>query len=287
MDKIDKIYSDLVEDILENGEEVFNERTGEKTLQTFGNQIKYYMPNGFPLLTTKKMYPKSIFAELEFFIKGLSDKKWLQDRGCTIWDEWANPNVVNRLYEENPQDKKYIQQNVNDLGRIYGVQWRNWNHTYDQLKSVLKEAATNPSSRRLLVSAWMPDEFGEMALPPCHFAWQINISGTHIDLVWFQRSVDVALGLPYNIASYAMLLILIGEHLGLKPRCLIGQLANTHIYENHINGLIKQINREPYESPTLELKEKKIDFTLFNWSYDNYLLKNYKHHEKIDFKIAI
>lgn len=291
-------------------------RTGVNTRSISGYQFEHDMRNGFPLLTTKKMGIKSISAELEFFIKGLSDKKWLQDRDCHIWDEWAKPSVVFRkwdieggLYgwgrpasEEALKRKLEIQKEESDLGRIYGVQWRDWKTSkikieerflehssiyiipFDQLKDVIERAKKDPLDRRLLVTAWRPDEMNQMALPPCHYAWQILSDGTYLDLIWIQRSCDAFLGIPYNIASYGLLLTLLGKELNLTPRRLVGQLADTHIYENHFEQVKLQLSREPYELPQIEI----LNFTnIFDWQYTDVKLHNYKSHPKIEAPIAI
>jgi len=305
-------------------------RTGVNTRSISGYQFEHDMRGGFPLLTTKKMGIKSIAAELEFFIKGLSDKKWLQERGCTIWDEWANPKKVNpknhnlmndilskdlelkksltteeKLYAFINECKLKIQKEEPDLGRIYGVQWRDWktlesfegklektlgdwklidSKGFDQLKDVIERAKKNPLDRRLLVTAWRPDELDEMALPPCHYAWQILSDGYYLDLIWIQRSVDTFLGLPYNIASYGLLLTLLGLELNLKPRRLVGQLGDTHLYQNHENQAAEQLGRVPFELPTIEILNFK---SIFDWQYTDIKLNNYQYHPKIEAPIAI
>jgi len=298
-------------------------RTGVNTRSISGYQFEHDMRNGFPLLTTKKMGIKSISAELEFFIKGLSDKKWLQERGCTIWDEWANPKKVNEkmiaLSNMSDRDnilgekelKNKLQKEESDLGRIYGVQWRHWRNfselktifrdtdesgtdmeviiegkytPLDQLKNVIDRAKKNPLDRRLLVTAWRPDELDEMALPPCHYAWQILSDGYYLDLIWVQRSVDTFLGLPYNIASYGLLLTLLGLELNLKPRRLVGQLGDTHLYENHKEQATEQFGRVPFELPTIEILNFK---SIFDWQYTDIKLNNYQCHPKIEAPIAI
>jgi len=299
-------------------------RTGIKTLSLSGVQFEHDMRDGFPLLTTKQMGIKSIAAELEFFIKGLSDKKWLQERKCYIWDEWANPKQVNEQmlkyknnfssYEgphqsiiqgmanmDDSQLRIILQEEISDLGRIYGVQWRDWKtteeytpdgwmddefkfKTFDQLTDVIERAKKDPLDRRLLVTAWRPDEIDEMALPPCHYAWQILSDGYYLDLIWVQRSVDVGLGLPYNIASYALLLTLLSKELNLKPRRLIGHLADTHIYENHIDKLTEQLSRPIYELPKIEILNFK---SIFDWEYTDVKLINYKCNPKIELEVAI
>ena len=307
-----KAYLDILNKILISPYSVHKKtRTGVDTLSLSGVQFEHDMRQGFPLLTTKKMGIKSISAELEFFIKGLSDKKWLQERGCTIWDEWANPvkikqhmNSIPAIAEHRVKDKILeLQKEESDLGRIYGVQWRQWktgnsipeiNNDYrianlipmyfDQFEDVIKRAKKNPLDRRLLVTAWRPDELDEMALPPCHYAWQILSDGKYLDLIWVQRSIDTFLGLPYNIASYGILLTLLALELNLTPRRLVGQLADTHIYQNHMQQAKLQLSREPYMLPKIEILNFK---SIFDWQYTDIKLNNYKCHEAIQAPIAI
>ena len=282
-------------------------RTGIKTKSISGVQFEHDMRDGFPLLTTKKMSIKNIAVELEFFIKGLNDKKWLQERGCHIWDEWANPKKAEKLKWDlihmsdrfnllDPEfQQKEAQKSTMDLGRIYGVQWRDWKscvkktsglkeYSIDQLALIIDRAKANPLDRRLIVSAWRPDEITQMALPPCHYAWQILSDGFYLDLIWVQRSVDIGLGLPYNIASYGLLLLLLAKELDLVPRRLVGQLGDTHIYENHEEKLVEQMGREAFPLPTVNI----LNFTnIFDWTYRDIELLNYQHHPKIELEIAV
>ena len=327
-------YKDILNDII-NGPSGLEKdtRTGVKTRSISGMQFAHDIRNGFPLLTTKKMSIKNIAVELEFFIKGLSDKKWLQERGCHIWDEWANPKKVeNSLrvfelkedeYKNTPRDgrlfsntnmtkdefRKVLQKSESDLGRIYGVQWRDWKTSaiisiptidknekvtpgkhmlryHDQLIDVIERAKKNPLDRRLLVTAWRPDELDQMALPPCHYAWQILSDGDYLDLIWVQRSVDVGLGLPYNIASYGLLLLLLAKELDLTPRRLVGQLGDTHIYENHFDKLLEQMGRECKDLPIITIPDEGWNGIL-NWEYWQYKLNNYEHHPAIKLEIAV
>jgi len=258
-----------------------------KTLSTTGYMFEHNMFNGFPLLTTKKMGMKMIAAELEFFIKGLSSKSWLQERNCSIWDEWCNPQKVSDRTDHEAMKEE------DDLGRIYGVQWRSWrtfgamgNSKIDQFKNVLETLKNDPTSRRMIVSAWNPADLDSMALPPCHYGFQLLSDGHKVDLLWNQRSVDVGLGLPYNIASYALLLKLIARHVGMQEGKLIGFLADTHIYENHVPQLKEQITREEYSLPDLEITNESTD--IFDWEYtDIKLSSNYKSHPPIKMEVAI
>lgn len=319
-------YKEILKKILEDGVHKPT-RTGIDTISITGYQFEHNINDGFPLLTTKKMGVKSIFAELEFFIKGLSDKKWLQDRNCHIWDEWANPEKVQKKVDKFislehqfsltddrgltivNNEKKKIQKEESDLGRIYGVQWRQWRtshiktddnlyeayrntpvkyyyETIDQLADVIERAKKNPLDRRLLVTAWRPDEIHQMALPPCHHTFQILSDGINLDLIWMQRSCDTFLGIPYNIASYAMLLLLLSKELKLKPNKLVGQLGDVHIYENHVKQVKEQLSREPYKLPNIIIPDENWN-GIFKWEYTDFILENYKYHPKITASVAV
>ncbi|HOP50807.1 MAG TPA: thymidylate synthase [Ignavibacteriales bacterium] len=291
-----KKYIDLLEKILDEGKWKDN-RTGIKTLSISGAMFEHNMQDGFPLLTTKKMGLKNICAELEFFIKGLRSKKWLHERNCHIWDEWANPVVVDEKVKNIEKERNIkltkeeilkIQFEEDDLGPVYGVIWRDWNQDgkIDQLKNVINKLKENPFDRRMIVSAWNPSFMHMQALPPCHYGFQILSDGEYIDLLWNQRSVDTFLGLPYNIASYAMLLLLIAKETNLKPGKLIGFLADVHIYENHLEQVKIQIEREPYPLPTVVIPDDIWD-GIFNWQYTDFVLENYQHHAKLTGEVAV
>ena len=258
-------------------------RTGIKALTHIGNCLKFDMSKGFPLITLREINYNSIKVELEFFIKGLSNKQWLKDRKCNIWNEWCNPKKVDDKLNENEKIKFQYQEN--DLGDIYGVQWRNFNNEeYDQLKLVIENLKKNKYNRRLIVTAWNPLKLNSMALPPCHLLFQFSIFNNKLNLTWYQRSCDVILGLPFNIASYATLLHLVAKEIKLDEGELIGMLNDTHIYENHLDGAKKLIDKVPYKSP--EIKTENFEETL-KWEYKDTKLINYKSHERIKFKIAI
>lgn len=339
-----KQYLDILSNVLNKGIKKKN-RTGIDTLSITGAMFEHDLKNGFPLLTTKFVSLKNVAVELEFFIKGLSDKKWLQDRGCNIWNEWGNPKKVEdtikyykmradyynesnlsnmctlqkylkmtddeyTMFMSNSDDfKKYIQRNEMDLGGIYGVNWRNWSiyervgnkkvnsnddftETYiqtksiDQLDYIINTLKTNPFDRRMIVSSWNYATFDTMALPPCHYSYQILSNGKTVDLLWNQRSVDSGYGLPYNIASYALLLTLIAKEADMIPGKLVGFLADVHIYINHIEQIKKQLKRQPYDLPTITIPDesfRKIHSDgIYNWKYKDIVLENYKHHEKIN-----
>jgi thymidylate synthase len=272
-------YLNIVKDIINNG--ILKEnRTGVNALAISGAMFSHDMRDGFPLLTTKKMSLKNIAVELEFFIKGLSSKKWLQDRNNHIWDAWCNPQKVPYGNDENTKSKMMEE---DDLGAIYGKQWRNFGGI-DQLKNIVNTLKTDPNNRRLVVSAWNPPELNQMALPPCHLMFQVIVINDTINLNWYQRSVDTMLGLPYNIASYGLLLELLAKESGLIPARLCGMLGDVHIYKNHIENAKIQLWREPSKLPNIEI----TNFTnIFNWTYKDFSLQNYIHNEPIKFDIAV
>lgn len=287
-----KQYLDIVRKILNDGVRKEN-RTGVAAVTVAGVMFEHDMSEGFPLLTTKKVPMRLIASELEFFIKGITDKQWMQERNNHIWDEWAHPGKA--PYGHTAESKQRMK-DERDLGPVYGFQWRHFNAPYsthdanysgvgvDQLKRVIDKLKTDPTDRRMIVSAWNPQQFHEMALPPCHYAFQITVINGKLNLLWNQRSVDVMLGLPFNIASYGLLLHLLAKESGLQEGRLIGFLADTHIYENHIEGAKIQLMREPLALPKLET----VPFTsIFDWSYEHTVVKEYQSHEKIQFEIAV
>lgn len=275
-------YLSILKYVRENGV-LKDNRTGTKAYTVPHMMIQHDMVNGFPLLTTKKMGIKSISAELEFFIKGLSDKKWLKERGCNIWNDWCNPIKIPSDLNEN--DRKEFQLNENDLGKVYGHQWRNFNSSdYDQLENVLLKLKNDPDDRRMLVSAWNPLEFKEMALPPCHLIWGVNIIGNKLNLWWMQRSVDTFLGLPYNLASYAILLKLLCKESEYDEGILSGFLADVHIYENHIDQVDEQLSRDKFDLPKLKIKDFK---SILEWEYTDIELIDYNSQPSIKAPIAV
>jgi thymidylate synthase len=277
----EQCYLNILKNIRENGIKKEN-RTGIDTYAIPPTMFQHDMKYGFPLLTTKKMGIKNISAELEFFIKGLTDKQWLKDRNCHIWDEWCNPQKVPYGTDEETKRKMLIE---NDLGFCYGFQWRNFNsQDYDQLKKIIDTLKSNPNDRRMLCSAWNPNQLHMMALPPCHVMWGINIIENKLNLWWTQRSVDTFLGLPYNIASYALLLKLICLETGFDEGILTGFLVDVHIYENHIEQVDEQLSREPRNLPKLDIINFK---SIFDWEYDNIHIREYDPHPPIKGSIAI
>ena len=275
-------YLKILENVLNNGF-LKNNRTGISAYTLPHMMLQHDMSLGFPLFTTKKLGIKSISAELEFFIKGITDKKWLQDRKCNIWNEWCNPNKIPINLDEN--EKKEFQLNEKDLGKIYGYQWRNFNsQDYDQLKIIIDKLKKDPYDRRLLCSAWNPLQFDEMALPPCHVLWNIQIINNKLNLCWYQRSADIFLGIPYNIASYGLLMKLLCLESGYEEGILTGFLADVHIYENHINQVKEQISRKPFDLPKININNFK---SIFDWEYTDIELINYNHHPIIKAPIAV
>jgi thymidylate synthase len=287
-----KSYLDIVRHILTKGTRKQN-RTGVDTLSVSGVMFEHDMAQGFPLLTTKKMPFKTIRVELEFFIKGFTDKKWLQDRRCTIWDEWANPKKAPYGHDE---ESKHRMREERDLGPVYGFQWRHFDAPYvsydtdytgqgiDQLAKVIETIKKNPTDRRMIVMAWNPKALPEQALPPCHYGFQVLVTDGKLDLLWNQRSVDTMLGLPFNIASYALLLHLLAKETRLGEGKLIGFLADTHIYVNQIEGANLQLAREPKPLPRIVTEP----FTsIFDWSGEHTRLEGYESHDRIEFPIAV
>ncbi len=285
-------YHNIVKKILEQGDHKPN-RTGVDTIAVAGAMFEHDMSKGFPLLTTKRVPFRLVASELEFFIKGITDKKWLQERNNHIWDEWCSPDKV--TYAHDVETKKRMLEE-SELGPIYGWQWRNFGANYtssdqqpegqgiDQLKKLVHMLKNNPQDRRMIVSAWNPVDFHRMALPPCHYSFQVTVTNNKLNLLWNQRSVDTALGLPFNIASYALLLHLLAKESGFEEGKLVGFLADTHIYVNHLEGLQEQLKRETRDLPKLETE----NFTsIFDWKYTDSKIENYEPHKSIKFEIAV
>ncbi len=316
-----KAYLDILDNIMTNGHDVRMNRTGIPDIGlSAGAVFEHNMSDGFPLVTTKQMGLRNIATELEFFLHGITDKKWLQDRNCHIWDEWANPVRVQQTYDIitgnkstlTDKEKQAIKNSVmdmeRDLGPIYGFQWRHFGGEYqwdinridknptdnfnpqnpgvDQVKSAIDKLKNNPNDRRIIVSAWNPTAMSQMALPPCHMMHQLVVRDGTISLIWTQRSCDMFLGVPYNIASYALLLLLYAKESGLKPGTLKGELHDAHIYQNHIPQVRQQLKRTPYPLPTVEIPNTNWRGML-NWSaQDGFVLKNYVHHAKLRGDVA-
>ena len=279
-----KSYLEIVKTIIDAPDDAWKgNRTGTSAKSISGMMFAHDMSTGFPLLTTKKMPPKSIAVELEFFIKGLRDKQWLKDRGCHVWDEWCNPQKVPYGTDEESKAKMAAE---DDLGRVYGVQWRDFNGV-DQLKKLVNTLKTNPADRRMIVNAWNPTELDQTALPPCHLLFQVIVTGENFDVInlnWYQRSGDTMLGLPCNIASYAMLLLLLAKEVNMRPGRLCGMLGDVHIYENHFEKAKIQLARQPMPLPNLEFPGFE---SIFDWTHEQRKLIGYKSHPKLDYTISI
>jgi thymidylate synthase len=279
---------------LDSGELKQN-RTGIKAFTVAGAMFEHNMATGFPLMTTKKMPFKVIASELEFFIKGITDKKWLQDRKNFIWNEWANPQKAPYGHSSEAKAKMAAER---DLGAVYGFQWRHFGAEYenydtdysgmgvDQLQYVVDMLKKDPSDRRMIVSAWNPAAKAKMGLPPCHYAFQVTVINGKLNLLWNQRSVDTMLGLPFNIASYGLLLHLLAKEARLEEGKLVGFLGDVHIYDNHVDGAKEQMSRniEEYPLPKIVTKDFK---SIFEWKAEDSVIEGYESHPKIPFTIAV
>ncbi len=263
-----KPYLDLMQHILENGVQK-QDRTGIGTLSVFGYQMRFNLNDGFPLLTTKKLHLKSIIHELLWFLSGSTNVQYLQENGVHIWDAWANPQ--------------------GELGPVYGAQWRAWKaasgKTIDQMKQVVEEIKKNPDSRRLIVNAWNVGELNLMALPPCHAFFQFYVVKGKLSCQLYQRSADVFLGVPFNIASYALLTQMVAQACGLKLGEFIHTLGDTHLYCNHLEQAKLQLSREPHPRPIMELNPNIK--SLFDFRYEDFALKNYQSHSHIKAEVAV
>ncbi len=261
-------YLDLMARVLAEGVEK-RDRTGVGTCSIFGHQLRFDLAQGFPLVTTKKLHLKSIIYELLWFLRGDTNVKYLHDHGVTIWDEWADEN--------------------GDLGPIYGRQWRSWpaadGGTIDQMANVVAEIKKNPASRRLIVTAWNPAENDRMALSPCHCLFQFNVADGALSCQLYQRSADVFLGVPFNIASYALLTLMVAQATGLEPGEFIHSFGDTHLYLNHIEQARLQLTRQPRPLPILRLNPAVKD--LFAFHYEDFALEGYEPHPHIKAKVAV
>ena len=263
-----KQYLDLLRHIRANGT-IKGDRTGVGTQSVFGYQMRFDLQEGFPLLTTKKVHLKSIIYELLWFIAGDTNIKYLNDHGVTIWDEWADAN--------------------GDLGPVYGHQWRSWpapdGGTIDQLANVVEMIRRSPDSRRLIVSAWNPAEVDKMALPPCHCLFQFYVAGGRLSCQLYQRSADVFLGVPFNIASYALLTMMVAQSCGLEAGEFIHTLGDAHIYLNHFDQVATQLSREPRQLPAMRINPDKKD--IFSFEYEDFTLEGYDPWPVIKAPIAV
>lgn len=263
-----KQYLDLLNRILTEGHKK-TDRTGTGTLSVFGNQMRFNMEDGFPLLTTKKLHLKSIIYELLWFLRGDTNVRWLQEHGVRIWNEWADEN--------------------GNLGPVYGHQWRSWpdynGGTIDQIQNVIDLIKNHPDSRRMMVSAWNPAEVEQMALPPCHCLFQFYVADDHLSLQLYQRSADTFLGVPFNIASYALLLQMMAQVTGLKPGEFVHTTGDTHLYLNHLEQARLQLTRTPRPLPTMKINPDVKN--LFDFKYEDFELEGYNPYDHIKAEVSV
>jgi len=263
-----KQYLDLLKHVTTKGE-FRNDRTGTGTKSIFGYQMRFNLDDGFPLLTTKKLHLKSIIYELLWFLRGETNIKFLNERSIKIWDDWADEN--------------------GNLGPIYGHQWRSWTNdegrSIDQISQVIEAIKTTPESRRLIVSAWNVGDLDKMALPPCHILFQFYVTGNKLSCQLYQRSADIFLGVPFNIASYSLLMMMIAQVTGLKPFEFVHTLGDAHIYMNHIDQVALQLSREPRKLPRMSINPDIQNISDF--SYEDFTLSDYDPHPHIKGEIAV
>ena len=261
-------YLDLLRDVLDNGTDR-PDRTGTGTRSVFGRQARYDLSKGFPLLTTKKLHIKSIVYELLWFLRGETNVRWLQERGVRIWNEWADEN--------------------GDLGPVYGSQWRSWpdghGGTIDQIANVVASIKTKPDSRRHIVTAWNPAEVDDMALPPCHCLFQFYVAGGKLSCQLYQRSADLFLGVPFNIASYALLTQMMAQVTGLEPGEFVHSFGDLHLYHNHFDQVRLQLTRSPKPLPRLTINPDKTD--IFDFVFEDFMITGYDPDPTIKAEIAV
>lgn len=261
-------YLDLLQHILDAGASK-TDRTGTGTISCFGYQMRFDLQKGFPLVTTKKVHLKSIIYELLWFLKGETNIKYLKEHGVSIWDEWANAE--------------------GELGPVYGKQWRSWEgadgKVHDQIADVIKQIKTNPDSRRIIVNAWNVGELSKMALMPCHTMFQFYVANGKLSCQLYQRSADVFLGVPFNIASYALLTMMIAQVCDLQPGEFIHTFGDVHIYNNHLEQVKLQLSRTPYPLPVMKLNPAVKD--IFGFTYEDFTLENYQSHPAIKAPVAV
>jgi thymidylate synthase len=261
-------YHNLMETVLKRGVEK-RDRTGTGTISIFGHQMRFDLGEGFPLVTTKKLHLKSIVYEVLWFLRGDTNVHWLQEHGVTIWDEWADA--------------------AGELGPVYGRQWRSWpkrdGGTIDQIDWVVKEIRRNPDSRRLIVTAWNPADTDKMALPPCHCLFQFYVANGRLSCQLYQRSADIFLGVPFNIASYALLTMMVAQVTGLKPGEFVHTLGDAHLYLNHLDQAREQLLRKPYPLPRMRINPDVND--IFGFAYGDFALEGYQAHPHIKAEVAV
>jgi len=263
-----KQYLDLMQHVLDNGTQK-HDRTGTGTISVFGYQMRFNLEEGFPMVTTKKLHLRSIIHELIWFLKGETNIKYLKENGVSIWDEWADEN--------------------GELGPVYGSQWRSWptpdGRHIDQISQVINQIKNTPDSRRLIVSAWNVAEIENMALPPCHSFFQFYVADGKLSCQLYQRSADIFLGVPFNIASYALLTMMVAQVCGLKAGEFIHTLGDAHLYNNHLEQTKLQLSREPKPLPQMKLNSEIKD--IFDFKFEDFTLENYEHHPHIKAPVAI
>ena len=289
-----KAYLDLLRHVRQHGE-IRGDRTGTGTIGIFGAQLRFDLAEGFPLVTTKKVHLKSITHELLWFLSGSTQNAWLTERGVSIWNEWATAEQCAKFGRGE-----------GDLGPVYGHQWRNWNNEeIDQIKDLIKELKTNPNSRRMLVSAWNPSVLpdttvsfaenvanGKAALPPCHAFFQFYVAPAaeaggkgKLSCQLYQRSADIFLGVPFNIASYSLLVLMVAQVCGLQPGDFVHTMGDAHLYSNHLEQAQLQLTREPYALPTLKINPDVKD--IFSFKFEDFTLENYQAHPHIKAAVAV
>jgi thymidylate synthase len=261
-------YLDLMDRVLKTGVEK-HDRTGTGTLSVFGHQMRFDLAEGFPLVTTKKLFTKAIVYELLWFLRGDTNVRWLREHGVSIWDEWADAN--------------------GELGPVYGRQWRSWprgnSGTIDQIAGVVADIKRDPDSRRLIVTAWNPADVPKMALPPCHCLFQFYVADGRLSCQLYQRSADIFLGVPFNIASYALLTLMMAQVTGLKPGEFVHSFGDAHLYLNHLDQAREQLSRMPYPLPTMRIDPVVTD--IFGFKYEDFRLENYRAHPHIKADVAV
>ena len=261
-------YEDLLRDTLANGSPK-SDRTGTGTRSVFGRQLRFDLADGFPLITTKRVHFKSIAYELLWFLRGESNVGWLRENGVTIWDEWADER--------------------GELGPVYGVQWRSWptpdGSHIDQISQVIETLRTDPDSRRMIVSAWNVAEIPRMALAPCHAFFQFYVADGRLSCQLYQRSADLFLGVPFNIASYALLTLMVAAQVGLEPGEFIWTGGDCHIYDNHVEQVTEQLSREPFPAPRLRIQTPRD--SIFDYRFEDFVVEDYQHHPAIRAAVAV
>ncbi|WP_284976334.1 thymidylate synthase [Arthrobacter sp. efr-133-TYG-104] len=261
-------YEDLLRDVMANGTHK-SDRTGTGTRSVFGRQLRFDLARSFPLITTKRVHFKSVAVELLWFLRGESNVRWMQEQGVSIWDEWADAD--------------------GELGPVYGVQWRSWptpdGGHIDQIADLMANLASNPDSRRHIVSAWNVSELTDMALPPCHAFFQFYVADGKLSCQLYQRSADTFLGVPFNIASYALLTLMVAQQLGLEPGEFVWTGGDVHVYDNHVDQVTEQLSREPYDYPQLKILRKPD--SIFDYKLDDFEVVDYRHHPTIKAPIAV